>query len=85
MVSRPQSSNLFLPGGRSYRQPKRFHNLSHCSQVVSTSCDVENPTKEEIELEERLDNKEITEDECSMQSRETERKESLINSKKESE
>ena len=86
VVSRPQSSNLLLAGGRSYRQPKRFHNLSHCSQVVTTSsCDSENTTKEEIELEERLDNKEITEDECSKQSKETERKESLINSKKESE
>ena len=85
VVSRPQSSNLFLPGGRSYRQPKRFHNLSICSQVVTTSsCDSENMTKEEIELEERLDNKEITEDECSKQSKETERKESLNNSKKES-
>ena len=84
--SRPQSSNLFLAGGRSYRQPKRFHNLSHCSQVVTTSsCDSENTTKEEVELEERLDNKEITEDECSKQSKESERKESLINSKKESE
>ena len=86
VVSRPQSSNLLLAGGRSYRQPKRFHNLSHCSQVVTTSsCDSENTTKEEIELEERLDNKEITEDECSKQSKETERKDSLINSKKESE
>ena len=86
VVSRPQTSNLFLAGGRSYRQPKRFHNLSHCSQVVTTSsCDSENTTKEEMELEERLDNKEITEDECSKQSKETERKESLINSKKERE
>ena len=86
VVSRPQSSNLLLAGGRSYRQPKRFHNLSHCSQVVTTSsCDSENTTKEEIELEERLDNKEMIEDECSNQSKETGRKESLINSKKESE
>ena len=56
VVSRPQSSNLLLAGGRSYRQPKRFHNLSHCSQVVTTSsCDSENTTKEEIELDVLID------------------------------
>ena len=83
VVSRPQSSNLLLAGGRSYRQPKRFHNLSQYSQVGTTSCAAENPTKEEIELEERLDDKEITEDGCSKQSKETERKDSLKESEKE--
>ena len=80
VVSRPQTSNLFLTGGRSYRQPKRFHNLSHCSQVGTTSsCAAENPTK----LEERLDNKEITEDECSKQRKETKSKDTLKESEKE--